>query len=226
MKKVFVDLEFCEVSRKIRRELKYCKCEIIQIGAVKLDDENKLMDRFNCFVKPVYAEFTSFIANLTHIDEKDLCGAVGFKEAMDDFLGWIGEEETTIYSWSNSDFRQIQSESTCKGYEHPRLQHFLNGWVDFQKVFSGILQVSQLMNLEAALNGAGITFEGCPHSASDDAENTARLYALTQDKEAFEKSTKAILDLLRPKPALSVSLGSLFSEELLKQLQQEDGTEE
>ena len=92
MKKVFVDLEFCEVNKKIRRELKYCRCEIIQIGAVKLDEENKLIDRYDRFVKPVYGQINDFITNLTHIQENDLIGAVGFQEAMDDFLEWIGEE--------------------------------------------------------------------------------------------------------------------------------------
>lgn len=225
MKKVFVDLEFCEVNKKIRRELKYCRCEIIQIGAVKLDEENMLIDRYDRFVKPVYGQINDFITNLTHIQENDLIGAVGFQEAMDDFLEWIGEEETTMYSWSNSDAGQIRQESSCKGYDHPRLKQLLNCWVDFQKEFSGILHVKQPIKLEYALNGAGITFEGCPHAALADAENTARLYALTQDKEAFEKSAKTILELLQPKPALSVSLGSFFSEELLRQLQTEDPAE-
>ncbi|MBS7239024.1 MAG: exonuclease domain-containing protein [Acetatifactor sp.] len=226
MIKVFVDLEFCEVNKKIRRDLKYCRCEIIQIGAVKLNDENCIIDRYDRFVKPVYGEISSFITDLTHISEKDLCGACGFEEAMDDFLAWIGEEETTMYSWSNSDAGQIRQESRCKGYDDPRLQQLLSSWVDFQKVFSGILQVKQAIKLEAALNGAGITFEGCPHAALADAENTARLFALTQDEEAFEESAKSILELLRPKPALSVSLGSFFSEELLRQLQGEEPVEE
>ena len=86
--------------------------------------------------------------------------------------------------------------------------------------------MKQAIKLEAALNGAGITFEGCPHAALADAENTARLFALTQDEEAFEESAKSILELLRPKPALSVSLGSFFSEELLRQLQGEEPVEE
>ena len=67
MIKVFVDLEFCEVNKKIRRDLKYCRCEIIQIGAVKLNDENCIIDRYDRFVKPVYGEINSFITDLTHI---------------------------------------------------------------------------------------------------------------------------------------------------------------
>lgn len=220
MTKVFIDLEFCEVPKKIKREQKFCKCEIIQFGAVKLDEENRIFDRFECFVKPKYAQITPFIQDLTHIETKDIANAISFEAAMDQWMDWIGEDEVELYSWSNTDRTQIRQESTCKGYDHPRLKEILSHWIDFQVEFSGILQIQQNIKLEAALNGAGIRFEGSLHSALSDAENTARLYALTQDREAFEKSAKTILDLLKPKPSLSVSLGSFFSEELLKQLEE------
>lgn len=220
MIKVFIDLEFCEVPGKIKREKKFCKCEIIQIGAVKLNEEDHIFDTYECFVKPKYGEITPFIHDLTHIETKDIANAICFEEAMDHLLAWIGEDEVVMYSWSKTDQIQIKKESECKGYENPRLKEVLSNWVDFQVEFSKILQIHQNIKLEAALNGAGIRFEGCLHSALSDAENTARLYALTQDKEAFEKSAETILEMLRPKPALSVSLGSFFSEELLKQLEE------
>lgn len=215
MRIVFIDLEFCKVSKINREARKLSKSEIIEVGAVKLDDKNHVIERFDAFVKPQYGEITPFITELTHIRPEDVSDAGGFREVMNSFLGWLGDEEVIMYSWSGSDWRQIQSECRLKGYENARLESLYDAWVDFQMVFGRIIGVDQQISLENALNGAGISFEGRPHSALADAENTASLFALTQDGESFEESAKEILEIMRPKPTLSFSLGNFFTEEMM-----------
>ena len=219
MKTVFIDLEFCEIPKQNKEMRKTSKFEIIEVGAVKLDDQNRVIDRFDTFVKPQYGEITTFITELTHIRPEDVNGAREFGEVMDSFVEWLGEEDTLMYSWSSADWMQIQRECRMKSYENDRLESLYEEWVDFQMVFGKIIGIEQPISLENALNGAGIVFEGRPHSAIADAENTAALYALTQNKEAFEESAKQILEIMRPKPALSFSLGNLIPAEMLEKME-------
>lgn len=221
MRKVFIDLEFCGVPKKDRDVRRISKFETIEIGAVKLDEANQVIERFDAFVKPQYGEITPYITELTHIRPEEVSGARGFRDVMDSFTGWLGDEEIAMYSWSETDRRQIQKECRLKGYENSKLDSLYENWVDFQMIFDKIMGVDHQISLENALNGAGIAFEGRPHSAIADAENTAALFALTQDEEAFEESVKQILEIMRPKPALSFSLGSFFTAEMMAQLEPE-----
>lgn len=218
MKSIFIDLEFCEVGKEYKRERKMSTHEVIEIGAVKLDEDNHIIERFDAYVKPMYSEITPFITELTHIEPEDVVNARSFSEIMDAFLAWVGEEEVAVYSWSDSDWRQFQKECILKDYSNHRLNRMYDNWADFQMMFGKILGVEQQISLTNAIKGAGIEFEGRAHSAIADAENTALLYALTQDSDRFEAAAGEIIELMRPKPALAVMLGSFFSEELLQQL--------
>ena len=64
--------------------------EIIEIGAVKLNDSFKYVDEFDIFVKPKLNPILSdFCKNLTSIKQEDVDGAVSFTEALDKFIYWI-----------------------------------------------------------------------------------------------------------------------------------------
>lgn len=218
MKSVFIDLEFCEIKREYKKERKISKNEVIEIGAVKLDEESHIIERFDAYVKPEYGAITSFITELTHIEEKDVINARAFSDVMDSFLAWIGNEEVTVYSWSNSDWIQFQKECMLKEYKSMQMDQLYDNWVDFQMLFGRILGIDQQISLTNAISGAGIEFEGRAHSAIADAENTALLFALTKDTDRFESKAGEILELMRPKPALGVCLGSFFTEEFRQQL--------
>ena len=51
MNKIILDLEFCKMAKNELEAREICKHEIIQIGAVKLDSQNKIIDSFNMLVK-------------------------------------------------------------------------------------------------------------------------------------------------------------------------------
>lgn len=218
MKSVFIDLEFCEVKKEYKKEWKISRNEVIEIGAVKLDEENHIIERFNAYVKPKYGSITPFITELTHIEEKVVANARLFTEVMDTFIEWVGEEEVAVYSWSNSDWIQLQKECLMKEYKCIQLERMYDNWIDFQMLFGKILGIEQQISLTNAINGAGLEFEGRAHTAIADAENTALLFALTKDADRFKEKAGEILEVMRPKPALCVCLGSFFTEEFMQQL--------
>lgn len=218
MKAVFIDLEFCMIDDKYKKERKISKFEVIEIGAVKIDENQQITERFDKLVKPQYSVIQPFISEMTHITNEMVADADHFARAMDEFLAWIGEDEVAIYSWSNSDWLQFQKECKLKGYKSKKLESLYDNWLDFQMMFGKMLGIEQAISLSNAVEGVGIGFQGVVHTALADAENTALLYLLTQDEEKFQCQAGSLLELVRPKPALTMSMGSLFTPEMLDKL--------
>ena len=54
MKKIFVDLEMNRIARQYTELRKKCRNEIIEIGAVKLNEQDEIIDTFKLYVKPAF----------------------------------------------------------------------------------------------------------------------------------------------------------------------------
>ena len=66
MEHIILDLEMNEVAERYEAERKICRFEIIEIGAVKLDDNFVEIDSFKTFVKPQYnLQILEIYENLT-----------------------------------------------------------------------------------------------------------------------------------------------------------------
>lgn len=79
--------------------------EIIEIGAVSLDDEMKITGEFQSFVNPRQTKkLRGRIKELTHITNEDLKKADGFVTVFRRFKEWIGaEDDNCMLSWGNAD---------------------------------------------------------------------------------------------------------------------------
>lgn len=79
--------------------------EIIEIGAVKLNDRLEIIDTFKQLIKPVISKkLGSNFKKLTHITMEEIRNnGVPFDEAFNDFSRWSSDGETVFLSWSNSD---------------------------------------------------------------------------------------------------------------------------
>ena len=81
---IFIDLEMNPISKEFPAEKEACRAEIIEIGAVRLDADYNLTDRFTLFVRPRYSsELNRHVAKLTGIKLEDLQDAPDFREAME-----------------------------------------------------------------------------------------------------------------------------------------------
>lgn len=216
-KNVILDLEFCSIKQKRNKGLQYMNHEVIQFGAVMLDEFMQVIDEFSCFVNPEYAIVTKNITSLTGITSEDLDGAPCFKQALEEFLGWIGNDinDTYIYSWSDIDEHQIKNEVKEKDIIDSRLDIIFDHWIDFQKEFGAkIGYSSQPISLVNALASVDLDFEGKQHNALNDSRNTARLFKLCADKEQFEKRTKALRSCFIEDERSKVTLGDMFGRDL------------
>lgn len=210
MKSVVIDFEFCEISRT-KRKLNGTNLyhEIIEFGAVILDDDMNILGRFQKLVKPQFGSVSPYISNLTGIKNEMLENEAPFAEVMQAFRQWIGEGEYEICSWSMNDYKQLWEEIHEKCPVGVYLDGFQN-WRDVQREFGDGLAYAGKLSLQNAMYAVDTAFEGKAHQALADAENTSKLVALLANPEMFERKTKAIHDLFAPKEP--TTLGSMFGD--------------
>lgn len=79
--------------------------EIIEIGAIKLDEKLNIIDTFKQLIKPrLSKKLSSRFKNLTHISMEEIDNSgIAFEDAIADFSRWSGGENSIFLSWSNSD---------------------------------------------------------------------------------------------------------------------------
>ncbi len=79
--------------------------EIIEIGAVKLDEQLRIVDTFKQLVKPKFTKkLSSRCKNLTNITNEEINeNGISFVQAMQDFSRWSFGNHNIFLSWSNSD---------------------------------------------------------------------------------------------------------------------------
>ena len=207
---VVLDLEMNPIKRSEKEIRRQITDEVIEIGAVKLDDHFKQIDEFQCYVKPQHGEITKHITKLTGITNETVDDKDTFVKEFGNFMNWIGTKEVTLYSWSTSDMNQLKNE--CR-FKMPKfdVNWLERHWVDLQKEFDDRIGLHNNLALKHAIGAMNKNFEGTAHTALADAENTAAILALMQDNEAFMKTMQPVIDLLRPKE-LSSSIGDLCPE--------------
>jgi len=181
---VIVDFEFCKVT-KLQRNKKYKSgSEIIQIGAVLLDEDNIEIDSFSTYVAPQYGRLDNFISNLTGIKDVDLKDAPNLDQALNMFINWV-PDDAIVVSWSHTDDKHLAKEMNIKGITIERLSELFETWEDCQMTFSEKMGSKDAYNLTEALNIADISYEDGAHDGLVDARNTARLYAKMQKEEVL-----------------------------------------
>ncbi|MBR6771084.1 MAG: exonuclease domain-containing protein [Lachnospiraceae bacterium] len=216
MKHIFVDLEMHPISREYQEERKVCPGEIIEFGAVMLDEELKEIASFKEYVRPEYVkEVHKKIEILTGIPQGRLSGASRFNDVFSQFVLWCKSrgDEFTIYAWSGSDLEQITREMSLKNtYRSVEVEAVLNNWVDFQKDYCELVKADKLISLEKALNSIGQYFMGDMHDALCDARNTAELFIITRNQDEFFELLSTVKNLTNDEEKTSgCTLGDLIN---------------
>lgn len=212
MNYVIVDFEMNPVADEYIEERKICRLEIIEIGAVIMDESFMVLGEFKTLVKPQYNDsIYKKYEKLTGITTDMVCGAPTFTTAYEMFVNWCEsyENEYEVYAWSENDYIQLTAEMKLKKYDKADKMSPLEKWFDFQKEYTKKLGLGKIVSLEKALNYAGIEFEGQMHDALCDAKNTAKLFAVVRNEESFKVVLRAVRELLKPQKMTSM-LGDMF----------------
>ena len=209
MNYLVIDLEMCKVPKNYRgKNYKYAS-EIIQVGAVLLDEEYKEIGTLCQYVHPEFGILDYFITNLTGIEKGQIKNAPKLKDALIHMADWLGEREYKVFAWSKSDYWQLDHEIKSKKLNDEKLDELMKPerWVDYQEIFGKKYNFEQAVGLQEALMLCDIEPDGRMHDGLDDAWNTARLI------EKLEKNYKLIYRERQEhedSQPLKVRLGELF----------------
>ena len=164
--------------------------EIIEIGAIKLDENLREMDRFQAIIHPVISKkLTSLVTSLTSITDEDLTDGGTFTGAMSALRKWIGKTETVVLTWSTTDLLVLLENYRyfCKTETIP----FLTAYLDLQAYYQQRqnLPLFQQVALSKACEQLGINEEDVAHHrALDDSILTGRILTRIYDKPSFSRA--------------------------------------
>lgn len=212
MNYIVVDFEMNPVAGEYKAERQICRSEIIEIGAVIMDESFMVLGEFKTLVKPQYNDsIYKKYETLTGISTQMVYGAPTFATAYEMFVNWCGSygDDYEVYAWSENDYNQLTAEMKLKQYAKADKMRPLEKWFDFQKEYTEKLGIERIMSLEKTLDYAGIEFEGHMHDALCDAKNTAELFAIVRNEERCNVVLKAVMEVLKPKKCSS-TLGDMI----------------
>ena len=149
--------------------------EIIEIGAVKVNEELDIVDEFCMFIKPLlHPKIDKFCTKLTSITQDDVEDAPHFDEVIAEFEKWMDVENTrtALFSWGDFDRRQFVKDAQL----HELDLTWLKYWACLQSHYSKFKGSSNQIGLKNALKLEGLEFDGVQHRAIEDARNMAELF--------------------------------------------------
>lgn len=142
--------------------------EIIEIGAVKLDEEFNCLDEFQSFVKPqFYSVMNGEVASLTKIRVNLLDKALGFQDVFNSFRDWC-EDDYCLCTWGDHDIPVLLDNMIM--HDMPIPNDMI--WCNLQRVFSYEI-MREPVGRKWALDKA-IDYLGLPKHRAHDALNDAR----------------------------------------------------
>ena len=151
--------------------------EIIQIGALKLNQNFQTISTFNTLIKPtVYKTIHPFVENLTKITDDMVASCKDFVHVYEDFLNFIGNDEITFCVWGAADIKEL-----IRNLKFHNLSiSCVPKYFDIQKYASKYLKApgKSRIGLRNAIELLNIPIEGEFHDAFNDAYYTAEVFKL------------------------------------------------
>ncbi|MFI3201027.1 MAG: 3'-5' exonuclease [Eubacteriales bacterium] len=134
MKIIVFDLEWNQAANGKKDTVEEIPFEIIEIGAVKLNNRRKIISEYNEVIKPViYKELHFIIKKLIHLTKEDMEKGKTFQEVISSYMDWCGRNYI-FATWGTLDLIELQR--NMKYYQWPSISHKPFPYLDVQKLFS------------------------------------------------------------------------------------------
>lgn len=175
---IVMDLEWNQSARGKAGKVSGMPFEIIEIGAVKLDENRQYLSHFQQLIRPkVYKKLHFAVKELLHLTERDLNTGKPFPEVMGQFLSWCASEGEPycFCTWGSMDLMELQRNCHYYGMQGCFVKPLF--YYDLQKNFSAEWgEGQQNPSLEHALEVMSLEVHGNFHRALKDAEYTANIF--------------------------------------------------
>jgi len=176
MNYIVMDLEWNQSSSGKENTVADLPFEIIEIGAVKLNSDRKMISEFSRLIKPqVYKTMHHITGKLIHLQMQQLESGDPFPEVYGDFKKWYGDEPF-FCTWGPLDLIELQR--NIRYYDFPALANGPFAFLDVQKLYSiACDEDKERRSLEYAVDKLGIEKDIPFHRAFSDAYYTAKVLA-------------------------------------------------
>lgn len=148
--------------------------EIIEIGAMVIDQDLNIISTFSELIRPVhYPVLHSFCTELTSITQEDVDLADTFDLVSKRFSDWVSKYSPVWYgSWGMYDKRHLDRESEKFFVSNPvgLMPH-----INLKHAFSVCTGIKKGKGMRKAMRIVRIEFEGTQHRAMIDVDNMLRI---------------------------------------------------
>lgn len=171
MRYIVLDLEWNQSDDSETRD-NSLPVEIIEIGAVMLDEKLNIVSSFDHYIKPqVYKTINKFVKDFVSVNEDRIDTGEPFQVVCKRFLEWCGDD-VIFCTWGMADLMELQRNMKYFGVANTFPQPFL--FYDIQKFYSIMKEDGKIRrSLEYVVNELGITMKKEFHNALNDAHYTA-----------------------------------------------------
>ena len=169
--------------RTTLRDPVYLTGEVIQLGALKLDEQMKIVDSFQFDVAPVYyTRINPAVREVTRLTEENLRRGRPFREAGEAFRSWCGEDFVLIM-WGDGDVKMLRENYRLHGMD----EKWLPEGIDLQEIFcKQVLRQKKRVKLSFALSM--VSRRSFPeHDALSDAQATAEICRALDMRRGLEE---------------------------------------
>lgn len=189
MRYIVVDLEWNNAfSPKSKKAIN----EIIEIGAVKLDENLAIKDTISTFIRPsVGKKLSKRVVEMTNITDADVASGMSFINAVKLLKSWIAPDDI-VMTWGDTDIRVLVE--NCKEFSLGETIPFLGRYLDLQKYCQSKMDGSfttQQLGLAAAADLLGIKDDKFSHHrALDDSLLSVECLKKVFDENSLKKMAK------------------------------------
>jgi inhibitor of KinA sporulation pathway (predicted exonuclease) len=152
-----------------------CRFEIIQIGAVKVDENFKITDKFDRLIKPqIYPRMHPYVQKITGWTNDSFKNEASFPQVYKAFREFIGGDKI-LCTWGSSDINALYKNLTYYNVVNPPI---IIEYMDLQSIVTKKLRYSRggTIGLKNAVELLGIKEEQQFHNALCDAVYTAKVF--------------------------------------------------
>lgn len=176
-----------------------CPFEIIQIGAVKLNEAFERVDTFDALIRPqIYPRLHPFVEKITGIHPEMLIDKPAFSEVYTAFLQFIGKDPAILCTWGGDDVKSLFRNILYHNLDTAALT---NQFLNVQPFAAQYLnhEAGKTIGLKNAVEALGIPQNEAFHNALYDAIYTADIFRITHP-EKMQAETFNPLSMLAKKP--------------------------
>ena len=164
--------------------------EIIQIGAIRVTEDQRVADEFQVLIKPkYYRRLNRRVSKLTGIKEAQLKEqGIPMAKAMEQFRTWCGND-VIFLTWGFDDITILRENLRLHGID----ESWVSRWYNAQMIFNAQTDGSTAQkSLKSAMEIFGIEASRPAHDALGDAYHTALICARLDLKRGAEEYGEAL----------------------------------